>query len=75
RNPWPGQAAEAVVSGKGKRVAEADGHEVLRFGTRAGEAYLIQRVGQPTANLPYAVIDGNAASEPKTLGVRHIGLP
>jgi len=75
RNPWPGQAAEAVVSSKGKRVAEADGHEVLRFSTRAGEAYLIQRVGQPDASLPHAAIDGTAASKPQTLGKRHIGLP
>lgn len=75
RNPWPGQAVEAVASGDGKRLAEADGQGVLRFSAQAGKAYLIRRVGQSGAGLPYAAIDGTAASKPKTLGTRHIGLP
>ena len=75
RNPWPGKAVEAVESGSGKRVAETDKQDVLSFDTQAGKAYLIQRVDQPSANLPYAAIDGSAASVPKTLDTRHIGLP
>lgn len=75
RNPWPGKAVEAVESGSGKRVAEAGKQNVLSFDAQAGKAYLIQRVDRPSANLPYAAIDGSAASEPKTLGTRHIGLP
>lgn len=75
RNPWPGKATEAVESDSGKRVAGADGQNVLSFDAQAGKAYLIQRVDQPSTNLPYAAIDGSAASEPKTLGTRHIGLP
>ncbi|MBD8899980.1 glycoside hydrolase [Rhodanobacter sp. DHG33] len=75
RNPWPGQAVEAVASGSGNRIALADGHDVLRFDMQAGKAYLVQRVAQPSAKLRYAVIDGTAASQPKTLDTRHIGLP
>jgi len=75
RNPWPGQGVEAVASGSGNRVALADGHDVLRFDMQAGNAYLVQRVAQPSAKLRYAVIDGTAASQPKTLDTRHIGLP
>ncbi|MBD8880336.1 glycoside hydrolase [Rhodanobacter sp. 7MK24] len=75
RNPWPGKSIEAVESGSGKRVAGADKQNVLSFDAQAGNAYLIQRVDQPSANLPYAAINGSAASEPKTLGTRHIGLP
>ena len=74
RNPWPGKTVEIIGSGSGKRVAEASGQDLLRFNAKADNAYLIQRVDQPSANLPYAAIDGNAASEPKTLGVRHIGM-
>jgi hypothetical protein len=74
-NPWPGKTVEIVESDSSKRVAGASSRDMLRFNTKAGNAYLIHRVDQPNANLPYAVIDGNAASEPKTLGVRHIGLP
>jgi len=75
RNPWLGQAAEVVASGDGKRVAEADGRGVLRFSAQAGKAYLIQRVDQPGATLPFAAIEGTAAGKPKTLDTRHIGLP
>ncbi|MBD8872933.1 DUF5703 domain-containing protein [Rhodanobacter sp. DHB23] len=75
RNPWPGKTIEAVESGSGRHVAEAGKQNVLSFDAQAGKAYLIQRVDQPGANLPYAAINGSAASGPKTLGTRHIGLP
>lgn len=75
RNPWPGRAVEAIDSGSGRRVVGDDDHGVLRFGAQAGRAYLIQRVGQPVAKLPFAAIGGVAADEPKALGTRHIGLP
>ncbi|HKR75359.1 MAG TPA: hypothetical protein VJR95_01775 [Rhodanobacter sp.] len=75
RNPWPGQAVEVVTPGNGGRIAETTGRGVLRFNAQAGKAYLIQRVDLPSTNLPYAAIDGSAASGPKSLGARHIGLP
>ena len=75
RNPWPGKTAEVVVSDTGKRLAKANGQTVLRFQTQASKAYLIQRVGQPNAGRPFAAIDGAAATEPKSLGARHIGIP
>lgn len=75
RNPWPGQSAEVVASGDGKRVAEADGQGALRFRAQAGKAYLIQRVDQTGATPPFAAIEGTIAGKPKTLGTRHIGLP
>ncbi|GAB3792631.1 glycosyl hydrolase family 95 catalytic domain-containing protein [Dyella agri] len=76
RNPWPGQATEAVASGSGTRVAEADGHDdVLRLSVQAGKAYLIRRVDRSGAEPVYTAIDGTAASKPKTLGARRIGLP
>lgn len=75
RNPWPGHCAEVIASDNGKHIAKTDRHDVLHFSTRAGNAYLIQRVDQPSTNLPYAAIDGTATDTPKTLGARHIGLP
>ena len=75
RNPWPGKTVEIIESDSGTHVAEASGQDLLRFNAKADNAYLIQRIDQPSANLPYVAIDGNTASEPKTLGVRHIGLP
>jgi len=75
RNPWPGAAAEVVVSGSGRRVAEAGGGAVLRFRANAGKDYVVQRVAAPMAKLPFAAIAGSAASGPKSLGMRHIGLP
>ncbi|MEW9623814.1 glycosyl hydrolase family 95 catalytic domain-containing protein [Rhodanobacter geophilus] len=75
RNPWPGNAAEVVVSASSQRVAEANGQGVLRFRAQAGKAYLVQRADQPHAKLPFAAIDGTAAGKPKALGTRHIGLP
>ena len=75
RNPWPGQAAEVVVSGSGRRVAEASGQDALRFRAQAGKDYLVQRVDRPGAKLPFAAIGGTAASAPKSLGTQHIGLP
>lgn len=75
RNPWPGKAAEVVQSGSGRRVADADGQDVLRFRAQAGEAYLVQRIDPPAAKRPFAPIDGVAATAPKSLGKRHIGLP
>lgn len=75
RNPWPGKTVEAVESDSGKQVAAAGKRNVLSFSAQTGKAYLIQRVDQPNVDLRYAVINGSAASEPKTLGTRHIGLP
>lgn len=75
RNPWPGKMAEVVVSGRGPRIVEASGQDVLRFRARAGEAYVVQRVEQTDAGLPFAAIEGKAAGAPKSLGSRHIGLP
>ena len=76
RNPWARIAVEVVESGSGKRIVETNGNQdVLRFDTQAGKAYLIRRTDQPAKRLPYAAVDGSAAREPKSLGVRHIGLP
>ncbi|MEW9570916.1 hypothetical protein ABQJ54_04080 [Rhodanobacter sp. Si-c] len=75
RNPWPGKSIEAVESGSGKRVAEAGKQNVLSFDAQAGKAYLVERVDLPNASLPYAAIRGAAATEPKSLGKRHIGMP
>jgi alpha-L-fucosidase 2 len=75
RNPWPGQAVEVVESDNGELIAKAGKQNVLSFSVKAGKAYLIQHVDEPNSDLPYAAIDGSAASEPKTLGTRHIGLP
>lgn len=75
RDPWPGKRAEVVESASGKRAAETAGPAALRFHAQAGKAYLIQRIDQPSVNLPYAIIDGQPATQPKSLGTRHIGLP
>lgn len=75
RDPWPGKPAEVVESASGRRVAKTAGHAALRFRTQAGKAYLLQPVGRPIAQQPRATIDGAAATAPKSLGTRHIGLP
>lgn len=75
RNPWTGKRAEIVEASSGKRIAENGGHAVLRFRTQAGKAYLVQPVGRPIAQLPYAAIGGTTAAAPKSLGTRHIGVP
>lgn len=75
RNPWPGVSTEAVEADNGQRVARSDRTDDLHFTAQAGKAYLIQRTDYPIAQQPYAIIGGQPATQPKTLGTRHIGLP
>lgn len=75
RNPWPGIPVEVVVSGSGQRITEASGTSPLRFDAEAGKAYLIQPVSRPNGKLRFVAIDGIPSSKPKSLGIRHIGLP
>lgn len=74
RNPWPGKSVQ-VVSSDGKRVAQTSGTSLLHFDVEAGKSYLIEPTGNPNGKLPFAEVDGIAASQPKSLGTRHIGLP
>jgi hypothetical protein len=74
RNPWPGKAVE-VISSDGKRVTKASGTSLLHFDVETGKSYLVERTGSRNSALPFAEVSGIPASQPKSLGTRHIGLP
>jgi len=73
RNPWPGQSV-TVVNGTGSTVTTTTTTGTFTIAVQAGGSYLIQRVSAPTTALPYAAVTGTAATTPKTLNGRSIGL-
>jgi hypothetical protein len=73
RNPWPGQNV-AVVDGTGAAVTTTQTTGTFGIPVQAGGSYLIQRTSAPTSSLPYAAVGGTAATTPKALNGRSIGL-
>jgi hypothetical protein len=73
RNPWPGQSV-TVVNGSGATVTTTQTSGTFSISVQAGVSYLIERASAPTTSLPYAAVSGTAATTPKTLNGRSIGL-
>jgi hypothetical protein len=74
RNPWPGERVE-IVSGETSRSLNVrlDG-TVITFHAKSGESYVIERPARRVRDLPFLAVTGSAASKPKLLGNRSIGL-
>ena len=74
QNPWLGQQVEVLGSG-GTVVTGPTSAATFTIPMQKGGSYLVQRVADPTASLPFAPVTGTAASAYKTLGPVSIGLP
>ena len=66
RNPWPGESV-------------ADGSKVYRgqeldITVENGKSYLLQPARLSNAALRFAAVSGTPATQPKSLGTRHIGI-
>ncbi|MGA8531501.1 MAG: glycoside hydrolase [Acidobacteriaceae bacterium] len=73
RNPWPGQAVDAL-SDTGAKILSADIGPVLRMRVVGGDRYLLIRHDQQFAEEKFAAISGSPASDVKKLGPVQIGL-
>ncbi len=72
RNPWPGERVKIVAAGAPEEVLVSTSDAVVALTAKAGGAYLIQRAtGTEEA---FAPASGEAATAPKRLGSRGIGL-
>jgi hypothetical protein len=74
RNPWPGQALDVISGTTGTKVVDGSAGQVITFKGAAGERYLVQRHGEPTANQRFESISGTPAITAKSLGKVQIGL-
>ncbi|WP_309246213.1 cellulose-binding domain-containing protein [Verrucosispora sioxanthis] len=74
RNPWPGQNV-TVVDSTGTIVTSTQTNGTFDFLVQAGRTYLVQLTSAPTTALPHAPVSGSAATAPKNLNGRSIGLP
>ena len=73
RNPWPHSAMHIIAGDSGKLLQTASG-TIITIPVTAGRSYLIEQSGTSAAKLPFAEISGLAATRPKVLGTRSIGL-
>jgi hypothetical protein len=74
RNPWKGHHFK-VLDESGKEVTvtqETD--SIFRIQLQAGKTYLLEPSDSGAGQLPFAPVSGAAATEPKRLGTRTIGL-
>ena len=67
RNPWPGESL-------------AEGNRVLRGGVvdiaiESGKSYALQPARSSKTPLTFAPVSASAATQPKSLGTRFIGVP
>jgi len=74
RNPWPGQAIDVISGRKSATVVDGATGSVVTFKAEAGENYLVQKHGEPTANQRFETISGTPATNAKSLGKVQIGL-
>jgi alpha-L-fucosidase 2 len=70
RNPWPGQAVEAI-EGESKVVMKPTSTAIFDLPVHAGETYLLKRT--TTEKLPFALLTGRPATQAKKLGPVQIG--
>lgn len=77
RNPWPGQAIQAVTGDPGtpRTVVAATTSDTFSVPMQAGHAYLVERVDHPIASQPFVPVTGTPASSYKQLDGVSIGLP
>jgi len=77
RNPWPGQQVQVVTADQGRPrpVVSPTRADTFTVPARAGHAYLIEPLANPTTALPYAPITGTPATSFKQLRTATIGLP
>jgi hypothetical protein len=75
RNPWPGQRTEVVDAQTRAVVLPASSKSLLEAPVQPGNAYFVQTVSQAQKGLPLQTVTGVAATTPKSLGSRHIGIP
>jgi hypothetical protein len=74
RNPWPAQALDVISGTTGTKVVDGSAGQVITFKGAAGERYLVQRHGEPTANQRFESISGTPTITAKSLGKAQIGL-
>ncbi len=74
RNPWPHQQVEVVDAHTSGVVVPANANSVLEIRGRPGAAFLVRPVTSRSAVLPFAPVSGTAATVPKSLGTRTIGI-
>lgn len=67
RNPWP---RESIIVGKSTLRGEE-----LDIAVENGKSYALQAARSSKAPLTFAAVGGAPASQPKSLGTRHIGMP
>ena len=72
RNPWPGRNVEVVDARTSAVILPPSTAPVLEFSARASSAYLVRQ--SPTHALPFEAVSGTAATAPKSLGSRTIGI-
>jgi hypothetical protein len=75
KNPWAGKQVEVVDGSKPSRVVvQPTSDALISVPVHAGKSYLIQQVGSPTANLPFAQVTGSAPTTDRHLKGVQIGL-
>ncbi len=74
RNPWPAQAVTVVDAMTSIVVPHETSGSELHFSTRSGKLYLLRPEAGTGINLPFETVSGVAATAPKSLGSRTIGI-
>jgi hypothetical protein len=72
RNPWPGRNVEVVDARTSAVILPPTTAPVLEFSAGASTAYLVRQ--SPMHTLPFEAVSGTAATAPKSLGSRTIGI-
>jgi alpha-L-fucosidase 2 len=73
RNPWPGRSVRVAEAGSGT-VVKLSAEAIFTIPMQSGKVYLIERSSETPGNLKFSPISGMAASVPRRLGSRSIGL-
>jgi hypothetical protein len=75
RNPWGTQKVQVVDASSGIIVVPATTASQFTIPAQSGRAYVIEPVSSPTTALPFARVTVPAASAPRKMWGRSIGLP
>jgi len=74
RNPWPGESVEVIDARTSSTVAPASSAAILVFPVRHNRTYLMRPVSRRDAPFRFEAISGIAATAPRSLGTRSIGI-
>ena len=75
-SPWGRDTALRVTeAGSGETVTTEEEAGVLRFATRAGEVFLVERVTRPLSSYARVRIRGIRNTRPKSKGSARLGIP